>query len=206
LKSAPATPPASQAAPIPRPVAAPVQTTPPAVRDRLVRSVEPLPPQRRGLWIGGGIAVLLILILLWGKFHSTPSTVTAPTVAAPAAKVAAPAPDAARIAKPSAASPVNSGRPTTAATNPARPSPSDSKTQWRVVSYTYNRQDQAQKKADTIASQHAALHPEVFTATGHAPYLVTLGGPMTREQALAVRDQARAAGLAPDTYIQNYSR
>jgi hypothetical protein len=77
---------------------------------------------------------------------------------------------------------------------------------WRVVAYTYNVEAQARSKAETIAKRHPDLHPEVFSSTGHAPYLVTLGGPLTEEQAAALRQLARSQGLARDVYMQNYSR
>jgi len=77
--------------------------------------------------------------------------------------------------------------------------------QWRVVAFTYNHADQAQKKAETIAQKYADLHPEVFTPTGRAPYLVTLGGAMSRDQAFALAEQGRRLGLPRDTYAQNYS-
>ena len=76
--------------------------------------------------------------------------------------------------------------------------------QWRVVAFTYNHADQAQKKAKTIAQDHADLHPEVFTPTGRAPYLVTVGGVMSRDQAYAFAQQVRRQGLPRDTYAQNY--
>lgn len=76
---------------------------------------------------------------------------------------------------------------------------------WRVVAFTYNHQDQAQKKADTIAQKHADLRPEVFTPTGRAPYLVTVGGAMSRDQAFAFVQQVRKLGLPRDSYAQNYS-
>jgi hypothetical protein len=76
--------------------------------------------------------------------------------------------------------------------------------QWRVVAFTYNHADQAQKKVETIAQKHADLRPEVFTPTGRAPYLVTVGGVMSRDQAFAFAQQVRGLGLPRDTYAQNY--
>jgi hypothetical protein len=73
-----------------------------------------------------------------------------------------------------------------------------------VVAFTYNRADQAQKKVASIAQKHRDLRPEVFSPTGRAPYLVTLGGVMGREQAFAFAERARRAGLPRDTYAQNY--
>jgi len=76
--------------------------------------------------------------------------------------------------------------------------------QWRVVAFTYNHAEQAQKKAETIAQTHAGLHPEVFTPSGRAPYLVTVGGGMSRDQAYAFAQKVRSLGLPHDTYAQNY--
>jgi hypothetical protein len=73
------------------------------------------------------------------------------------------------------------------------------------VAFTFNHQDQAQQKADSLAKRDASLRPEVFTPSGHAPYLVTVGGPMTRDQAEAFKQKARNAGLPHDTYAQNYA-
>jgi hypothetical protein len=75
-----------------------------------------------------------------------------------------------------------------------------------VVAYTYNHQDQAQKKADEMRAKHPAFNPEVFSPHGRAPYLVTVGGAMTRDQAIAFRAKARSAGLPRDTYARNYTR
>ena len=74
-----------------------------------------------------------------------------------------------------------------------------------MVAYTFNREDQAQQKADSLAKRDPSLNPQVFSPSGHAPYLVTLGGPMTREQAEAFKQKARGAGLPRDTYAQNYT-
>lgn len=79
------------------------------------------------------------------------------------------------------------------------------RTQWRVIAYTYDRADQARKKAATLAGLHPNLHPEVFTPSGHAPYLVTVGGVMNRDQAVALARQLRRRGLPRDTYAQNYA-
>jgi len=86
----------------------------------------------------------------------------------------------------------------------AAPAASGARTQWRVVAYTYNHQDQAQNKVTQIAGKHSGLNPEVFAPKGHAPYLVTIGGPLNHDQAAALRRRARAEGLPRDTYIQNF--
>jgi eukaryotic-like serine/threonine-protein kinase len=75
---------------------------------------------------------------------------------------------------------------------------------WRVIAFTYNHEDQAQHKAETIAREHPDLKPEVFSPTGNAPYLVTLGGAMSKEDAFALSGKAKREGLPQDVYAQNY--
>lgn len=76
--------------------------------------------------------------------------------------------------------------------------------QWRVVAFTYRRQDQAQKKASSLAQEHPGLSPAVFSPNGRAPWLVTIGGGLQRDAAYALARKARSLGLPRDTYAQNY--
>jgi hypothetical protein len=98
---------------------------------------------------------------------------------------------------------------TTPAANssPVTPAPkagSHSEVQWRVVAFTYSRRDQAQKKASSLAQQYPTLSPAVFSPTGNAPWLVTVGGALERDAAYALARRARSLGLPRDTYAQNY--
>lgn len=77
---------------------------------------------------------------------------------------------------------------------------------WRVVAFTYKRRDQAQKKASSLAQKHPRLEAEVFSPSGKAPWLVTVGGAMERDAAYALARKGRSLGLPRDTYAQNYSR
>ena len=77
---------------------------------------------------------------------------------------------------------------------------------WHVVAYTYNREEAAQHKATELAAQYPQLEPQVFSPNGQAPYLVTLGGGMNRQEAFARRDAARTAGMPSDTYAQNFRK
>lgn len=191
------------APPTPEPVASEPTNTPqptppvPLVRDRIVRPVEPAPSHRTGLWIASAIGALLLLFLGWHFLHAAPSAASndnqpIPTLANAGRNDAAPA-----APPPAAAATVPS---------PAPAPSSDRRNQWRVVAYTYNHQDQAQQKVGVIARQHPDLNPEVFTPTGRAPFLVTVGGPMSRNQANAFKNKAHADGLPRDIYTQNYSR
>ncbi len=76
---------------------------------------------------------------------------------------------------------------------------------WRVIAFTYNREGQAKDKAAAIAQKHPELRPAVFTPNGRAPYLVALGGPMSREESLALVRKLRGKGLPRDLYAQNYN-
>jgi hypothetical protein len=73
-----------------------------------------------------------------------------------------------------------------------------------VVAFTYNREDQARQKAAEIAQSHPDLNPTVFTPSGHAPFLVTLGGPMSMQDAFALSGKAKREGMPRDVYAQNY--
>jgi hypothetical protein len=81
---------------------------------------------------------------------------------------------------------------------------SDSRGRWRVIAFTYNREDQAQQKVVEIAKSHPDLNPTVFTPNGRAPFLVALGGPMSMQEAFALSGKAKREGLPRDTYAQNY--
>ena len=72
------------------------------------------------------------------------------------------------------------------------------------MAYTFNREEQAQKKAEAIAQAHPELKPEVFTPSGRAPYLVALGGWMSVDQASSLKSKARFDGMPRDIYTQNY--
>ena len=77
---------------------------------------------------------------------------------------------------------------------------------WHVVVYTYLHESAAQRKATEMATQYPQFQPQVFSPSGHAPYLVTLGSGMTRQEAFERRNAALAAGLPKDTYMQNYRK
>ena len=75
---------------------------------------------------------------------------------------------------------------------------------WYVIAFTYNHEDQARTKASRLNARHTGMHAEVFSPHGHAPYLVSLGGPMSRDEAEAVLHRARRSGMPRDTFIRNY--
>jgi eukaryotic-like serine/threonine-protein kinase len=177
-----------------------------------VEEEEPGGIEKRRLVIGVG--AMLLLLLVWFFVHSraksngaAPESAAPPAVAqgsdtAPTQGAVTAAPEAAPASRPSAAVTAN-------APAPAEPTPTttagDARGQWRVVAYTYNREAQAQQKVASVAAKHPDLKPEVFTPNGQAPYLVTVGGAMSRDEAFALVKKAKGDGRLPrDSYAQNY--
>ena len=159
-----------------------------------------------------GIALVVFWLAVKRPARHTPISGEASSSANP--------PQAAPAAVPPAATPVGDaaatmGAPETVKPAP-RPAPAKALTQaapataersvWHVVAYTYNQESAAQRKATELAAQYPKLEPQVFSPTGHAPYLVTLGGGMNRQEAFAQRDAARTAGMPSDTYAMNFRK
>ena len=154
---------------------------------------EPAAQPSRALWLVLAAVALLAIWLGWHFFFS--SAATAPV--RPAVPTTAP-PSVVRPAT-AAASPVERARP-------AEPTPvaHAGAAGWYVVAFTYNHEDQAATKVQRLRRNHNSLHPEVFSPTGRAPYLVVLGGAMSQNEAEAVYRHARRSGLPHDTFVRRY--
>jgi hypothetical protein len=75
------------------------------------------------------------------------------------------------------------------------------------VIYTYDAAADAQMRAQAINGKHPDLKAEVFSPNGNAgPYLVAIGGQMSRNDAVTLRQRALRLGLPRDTYVQNYKQ
>jgi len=111
-----------------------------------------------------------------------------------------PAPTAVTTSRAAGTPPAATPSPVPPASNAA----SQSRVQWRVVAFTYNRKDQAQQKASSLAQKFPTLSPAVFSPTGKSPWLVTIGGALDRDAAYALARKARNLGLPRDTYAQDY--
>jgi hypothetical protein len=185
------------AASIESPVVAPVVPAP-LTASRLRRTVDVKSQVLifgRQWWVFGA-AGLLVLLLVW-YFASRRVANEGNAKAAPAAASVVPA--SAVQPESRASANVPAPRPTTV--------PADagvSRGNWRVIAFTYNRQDEAEHKVAEIAQSHPDLEPSVFTPTGRAPFLVALGRPMSRQDAFALSGKAKREGLPRDTYAQNY--
>ncbi len=176
-----------------------------------------------GIAVAAIIIMAVVLAIFWyelkrptphvpisGEAPSASSKPQSPAAAtADVAPAAAPVGDAAGAmgapetvrpaARPSAAK-------TPAATATATASQGSERSVWHVVVYTYTHESAAQRKAAEMAAQYPQFQPQVFSPTGHAPFLVVLGGGMNRQDAFTRREAALAAGLPKDTYAQNYRK
>lgn len=158
-------------------------------------------PRNRVVWSGAGLVAALLLGVVWYFAHGTSvaDKATAQAVASSASEsnpVSSPAP--------AVAAPVTAPATTVYSAPPPVSAVADGHGQWRVVAFTYNRQGQAQQKADELGRRHPDLNPQVFSPKGHAPYLVTIGGRMTKDESYAMVKKARREGIARDVYAQNY--
>ncbi|MGI8961017.1 MAG: protein kinase domain-containing protein [Bryobacteraceae bacterium] len=174
------------------------------------------------------IGLFLVLGLIWlarpRKSERRSSAVTSATkAAAPRRESVSPAQKAApRVSRPVtsqlAPAQVNNGS-TTVAVGSARPHQDRNKEPatdqahyvngpvWRVVVYTYDRAADAENRARLINERHPDLKAEMFSPSGNSgPYLVVIGGEMSRENAVTLCQEARSLGLPRDTYLQNYKQ
>ncbi len=181
------------------PVAAPV-VPPPSVMRRVQVPVDEQPGRLRGL--AYGLGTLLIVLLGWYFVHSRSAGSNDATKG-----VLTPAPVAQQSAATSTElrgapnAPVKAGNASTAVGRSATGAVHGN---WRVIAFTYNQEEQARQKASAIAREHPDLSPAVFTPNGHAPFLVTVGGQMSKQDAFAFSGKAKREGMPRDTYAQNY--
>jgi hypothetical protein len=163
------------------------------------------------------LAVLAVLLFAWLIFkpaspHPAPVPNRVSNEAANPAPLPAPAPAAQVEPKPSPAKPIAKPEnvrpaPLRAAVPAATPEAAGGKKVWRVVAYTYHRQDQAQHKANEVNQAHPDLHATVFSPNGDPNhFLVVLGGATDSRGAFAMRDKAIHSGLAADTYVQGFEQ
>lgn len=182
---------ASVPAPLPQVVAAPpVPPAPPPPVAAPVSS-KPAPASSPGgfpKWIFLGVAAMLLWILGLNLGR---------------------APEAAVPPKPVAVVKVPEALPPEPKPSPLEPRAAvvTGKAMWRVIAFTYGAHDQAAAKAKQINERWPDMHATVFLP-GEGPryFLVSLGGPMTHDNALRVQRKARSVGLPRDIYVQNYTR
>jgi hypothetical protein len=156
-------------------------------------------PNRFPKWVLVGAAGVVLLILGLNLRRDPVAAEPPPAVSTPR-----PAPIA------GAAPPVSNARPvkeTIAKPAPKRVSQpaAAGKAMWRVIAFTYRSRAGAVKKAEQVNRRHPDLEARVFSTKEKKGYfLVSLGGRMSREDALRRQRKARSEGLARDVYVQNY--
>ena len=177
-------------------------TVRPAAPDSTAVAAPPVPlasdstlraPNRFPKWVLVGAAGVVLLILGLNLFRGpeppaepAAATSSAPIVVAPPVRPASPAPE-----------PIQS--------EPASKPAQGGKAVWRVIAFTYRTHDAAARKADQVNQRHPDLEATVFSPKEKKGYyLVALGGPMRREDAVRLQKKARAAGLARDVYVHNF--
>ena len=189
---------------------APPSGAAPSVARRIRVPVDEEPRKLGPRGIAYGVGTLLILLLGWYFVHSrsagSSGAVQKPPAPTPVAQESAPFATTSPAATEAGSHPAPSAGVAAGSTasSAGKNVAGDSRGRWRVVAFTYNREEQAQKKVAEIAQSHPDLNPTVFTPNGHAPFLVTLGGPMSMQEAFALSGKAKREGLPRDTYAQNY--
>jgi hypothetical protein len=136
--------------------------------------------------------VVVMLVHFSGSSSKNPPAPAQGVVSQPAPQVVVRTPPAAHVASPAAAR--VTGNAAVSATQAG----------WYVIAYTFNRADQAAIRVAAIAKKDPSLQPKIVAPGGHSPYLIALGGPMSRPQAEALQKRARDSGLPRDTFVRNY--
>ena len=175
--------------PVESAVEAPVMS-PPSVMRRIRVPVEDKSREDRLRGIAYGVGTLLIVLLGWWFVHSRSASSNEPVT-----KVAVAVPVAQETAAPVARFQTECCRE--GACSGAGPIASAASAgNWRVIAFTYNREDQAQHKVEEIAQSHPDLSPSVFSPTGQAPFLVALGGGDEQGRCVCAVGKGEARGIA----------
>jgi hypothetical protein len=185
------------------PVEEPPRVEPPPAEPEAPRPAEPPhaslrpPAPRIPLWAWPVSIAAIAACFAW-VFHTPeprPHKIPPAPVSAPAPGPAVPP----RATTPDPAPPVEA--------SVREASPASERAVWRVIAYTYNAVRDAKKKALAINKRWPGLNAEVFAPKGvdHPPYLVALGGRMSRMEAARVLQKARSRGLPRDTFMLNFS-
>ena len=171
-----------------------------------------LPDQQRSIprlpkWAYAGLlGFLLILGFLFFPKAPAPRTSVRPIrTSTPPVRTSTPPQEAARELPPTPAEPPAKSS-VSAPAEPAAPAET-TREYWRLIAFTYSGRRNAEKKAEAINQAWPEGQAEVFSPdnAGGAPFLVALGGRMTRDDAVRLLKIARGKGLPRDIYIQNYS-
>jgi hypothetical protein len=170
----------------------------PAQRPTRDQRVRPPSGRKYGLLAAGLAAVVLLVLFAAKSFRSVePPAAPPPRAAAPAPKAPA-IPPAAAVRGDGA---VVGEEPAFVKPRPSAFKPPSVAAQpgWRVIVYTYGKRDSAEQQATAINRKWPNLKAEVHPSGDGRHHMVTIGGQMSREQALRLQQQAKDMGLPPDT-------
>ncbi len=163
---------------------------------------------RLKFWSYAALGLVLVACLLWitRPRNTKPTPTAGPRITSSGAQT--PTPNAGNSPLPGSQSRiVEPAPPGTASVQPAHSgSAASAADAWRVVVYTFAKQDDAQKRVDAINHDHPGFSPQVYSTDAKGPYLVVLGSDLTREEANRLRQKARSSGLPRDAYVQNFKR
>jgi hypothetical protein len=182
--------------------------------DATVRpAAPPAVPIRRPFpkWPLLGAAAVVLLILFFNR-HPAPETPAqpAPVAEAPAQPAPAPAPVAEAPSQPSPAPVAAPADPKPTPAGDVEPTPpsdpaSAATAMWRVIAFTYKAYDDAAMTVDQINQRHPDFQAAVYSPPEKKGYfLVSLGGRMSREDAVRLQGRARAESLSRDVYIKKF--
>jgi eukaryotic-like serine/threonine-protein kinase len=156
---------------------------------------EPPRSQTPVYWIAAAMIVITASVLLL-RNRQVPSPVSFQPIADQAPVTPAPQ-------EPSAPAPRKPAPPV------AREQSESPNGTWYVVTATYAQKKDAEKRAQVITSKWPRFKVEVFSPSvdDEKPYyLVIIGSNLSQKAAVAVQQQAIAAGMPGDTYIQRSKR
>jgi eukaryotic-like serine/threonine-protein kinase len=225
---APTVAPAPAVAPVvpevaPKPVAVPAVIRPAegSYRPPVLGARYDANPKREGVpvWAyGAGVLIILLGLILLLRPKSTerkaaPPPASTPTLPSAQQKEIPPSSEAAaksrggRDSGPAASRSRTKPSPQVRSRQAAAPGAAvPSGAVWRVIVYTYNTRDDAQRRVETINQKHPNLKAEVFSLAGDAaPFMVVVGGSMSRDQAKSFRQIAVNSGMPRDAYLQNFT-
>jgi serine/threonine protein kinase len=135
-------------------------------------------------------AIALLVIIFVAAHHAAP--------APPAVAIVPPPPV---VEAPARVIPVPQARVV-----PVNVPKSSSPQNWRVISFTYARMKDAEKKAASINAKYRDIHAEVFTLNSKPQtYLISIGAHLTRDEAASLQRKAIGKGMPHDTFIRNFS-
>ena len=82
--------------------------------------------------------------------------------------------------------------------------PKSEQRKWRVVVYTYSHRDRAEAMVERIRKKWPEAKAEIYSPSS-GTYYVSIGGRMTRAEAVELQRKAKARGLPRDTFVRNFA-